>query len=283
MTPEQAYLDACQQELTALKPGNVGHHAPGHGMDAALFETSARVSAPVLADARLGVGERILAAVRATRAAVDCNTNLGILLLAAPLLRAAETGAGPLRERLRAVLAGLDQDDTAAVFEAIRLAAPGGLGRSPEHDVAGPARAGLVTVMAAAAGRDRIARQYASGYDDVFDTGLPALAWAGTRWADKSWASVYSYLVFLARFSDTHVLRKLGPSTAEEVSRVAAELRNRLARSARPELFASRLLALDREWKARGINPGTSADLTVATLLAERLQSSLREEKNQHG
>jgi triphosphoribosyl-dephospho-CoA synthase len=33
------------------------------------------------------------------------------------------------------------------------------------------------------------------------------------------------------------------------------------------------LLAFDRSLKARGLNPGTSADLTVATLFAASLQA----------
>jgi len=36
------------------------------------------------------------------------------------------------------------------------------------------------------------------------------------------------------------------------------------------------LLKIDAELKAAGINPGTSADLTVATLFAAALQHGLR-------
>jgi triphosphoribosyl-dephospho-CoA synthase len=256
-------------------------------MTVAQFEASAAVSAPLLTDARLGVGERILAAVEATRAAVGCNTNLGILLLAAPLLRAAEIDApdaGDLRARLRRGLAGLDREDTECVFRAIRLAAPGGLGSSDAHDVAGPATAGLVEVMRCAAGGDRIAFQYAHDFVDVFDTGLPAFEQALAHWQDKRRASGYSYLVFLARFPDTHVLRKLGPTTAEDVRRLGEHLRNRLANSAGPDETVTELLDADRMLKARGINPGTSADLTVATLLAKRLQSMLStRRKTSHG
>ncbi len=256
-------------------------------MTVAQFETSAAVSAPLLADARLGVGERILAAVEATRTAVGCNTNLGILLLAAPLMRAMEIDApatDDLRDRLRRVLATLDRRDTEYVFRAIRRAAPGGLGSSDAHDVAGPARIGLFEVMRIAAERDRIASQYAHHYRDVFDTGLPAFDYALQRWQDKCRATGYSYLVFLARFPDTHVLRKLGPTTAEDVRRLGGRLRNRLANSTGPDEAVTELLAADRMLKARGINPGTSADLTVATLLAKRLQSLLStRRKIRHG
>lgn len=255
-------------------------------MTVAQFETSAEVSAPLLADARLSVGERILAAVEATRAAVGCNTNLGILLLATPLLRAVEIDVegDDLRARLRRVLANLDRRDTECVFRAISLAAPGGLGSSDVHDVAGPATVGLVEAMYHAAGRDRIAFQYAHDFIDVFDTGLPAFEQALRCWQDKRRATGYSYLVFLARFPDTHVLRKLGSTTAEDVRRLGERLRNRLANSAGPDEAVNELLDADRMLKERGINPGTSADLTVATLLAKRLQSILStRRKTRHG
>ena len=86
VTPEtlqRAYLEACEAELQAFKPGNVSVHAEGHGMTVNDFRLSARASAPHLSDPTLGLGEKIYHAVAATKAAVGCNTNLGIVLLAA--------------------------------------------------------------------------------------------------------------------------------------------------------------------------------------------------------
>ena len=85
------YRAACLAELDALKPGNVHAHAPGHRMVLADFVTSADVSAPALARAGAGVGTRVRDGVAATMAAVGQNTNLGILLLCAPLA-VAQTG-----------------------------------------------------------------------------------------------------------------------------------------------------------------------------------------------
>ena len=105
------------------------------------------------------------------------NTNLGIVLLFAPLARAAVTRAGneSLRAALERVLAALDVADAAAAFEAIVAAQPGGLGDAAEHDVREPPRITLREAMAAAAGRDSIASEYASGYAIVFESGLPLL------------------------------------------------------------------------------------------------------------
>src|SRR6185437_11776257 len=104
----------------------------GHGMTIAEFAASAHASAAALCTCGRSVGQRILDAVSATRAVVGCNTNLGIVLLAAPLIAAAETAvAGGLRHALSATLAALTVADAAAAYEAIRLARPAGLGRVP--------------------------------------------------------------------------------------------------------------------------------------------------------
>ncbi len=120
-----AFRAACREEIEAPKPGNVHIFAGGHNMEAAHFLMSADVSAgPIAAGA--SVGARILAAVEASFAAVGMNTNLGIILLCAPLAAAAER-RGDLRRALADVLVGLDREDAAHVFRAIALASPGGL------------------------------------------------------------------------------------------------------------------------------------------------------------
>ena len=153
-----AFVAACRAELEALKPGNVHVHADGHGMTVMDFVRSAEVSAPFIADPGSGIGARVLAAVEATRAACGQNTNLGILLLAAPLAAAAQAG-GSLPDALARLLAGLDVADAASAYRAIRLASPGGLGRSEHHDVAAEPVVTLLEAMRTAAGKDRIARQ----------------------------------------------------------------------------------------------------------------------------
>lgn len=270
-----AYRDACRAELAALKPGNVHAFAPGHGMVVDDFLRSAEASAPAIADPALRVGARVLRAVEATRAAVGMNTNLGILLLAAPLAAAgAAPGPGDLRARLGRVLAGLDRADAEAVFAAIRRAAPGGLGRAEAHDVHEPARVPLGEAMGAAAQRDRVARQYVTDFADVLGLGVPCLRAARARGGEPAWAVTATYLAFLAAFPDSHVARRHGPEAAERVRARAASLDP--LDVADPSAHAPCLLALDADLKLEGVNPGTSADLTVATLLAAGLEDAAR-------
>jgi triphosphoribosyl-dephospho-CoA synthase len=271
-----AYLAACALELRALKPGNVHDFAGGHGMTVADFEASARASAGPLCAPGRPVGQRIYDAILATRAAVGCNTNLGIVLLAAPLLAAAEIATTPaLRPALGAVLRRLSVDDAVAAYEAIRLAAPAGLGRSAEQDVAEAPTVDLRQAMTIAAPRDRIAHQYASDYADIFDLGVPRCAAAERAGERPEWLATLVYLDFLAAFPDSHIMRKYGASTAMAVRDKARDVATLLDPSNEREQVTGALLAFDRWLKERRLNPGTCADLTVATLLAHAATSIL--------
>ena len=271
---------ACALDVETRKPGNVSLASPGHRMQAQEFLDSARVAAGPLAQAGMGVGARIEGAVAATRALVQCNTNLGIVLLCAPLLAAAQGGAqdaAALRDAVGHVLAALDVADARAAYRAIALASPGGLGRADQQDVAAEPTVDLRTAMTLAADRDRVARQYAGTYDDVFVLGLPAFGESRRRalaaGADAAGAAraglLRAYLEFLAAFPDSHIVRGRGDDAAHSVMAEAAPWRSR-ARAADPQGDPA-LAAWDESLKARALNPGTSADLCVATALVAAL------------
>lgn len=279
------FLHACRLDVAVRKPGNVSVVAPGHGMDAQMFVASAQAAAAPLFEAGARVGPRIEAAMAASRAAAGCNTNLGIVLLCAPIAAAVErtqwpASAQPLRAAVEAVLADLDVADARAAFRAIVLADPGGLGHAPEQDVRAVPDIDLRAAMALAAARDRIAAQYANGYADLFELALPALQPGFTPMrlkadlqTDAATAACVQrvYLLLLGVMPDSHIVRKHGESVAHTVMRSAQAWRTRVMPEADPA-FA----AWDQSLKARGINPGTSADLTVATLLLAGLLTGSR-------
>lgn len=264
-----AFRAACRDEIEAPKPGNVHIFGAGHGMEVRDFLLSADAAAVPLSATGATVGARVLGAVEATFAAVRMNTNLGIILLCAPLAAAAEKGNSDLRAALATVLKSLDHNDAQQVFHAIARANPGGLGEAPRHDVRHPAEVALVEAMAAAAERDVIARQYASDFHDIFVTGFAALMEARQRGLKPPWLTVAVYLAFLAAFPDSHIQRKYGPAAAIAVQHEAAEMVSLFL--IRREASLPDLLAFDSNLKSRKLNPGTSADLTVATLFADHL------------
>jgi triphosphoribosyl-dephospho-CoA synthase len=275
-----SFLRACALDVMVRKPGNVSFVSPGHGMDGALFIASAQAAAGPLFAPGARVGERIDNAVVATWAVAGCNTNLGILLLCAPIAAAAERMREPdsnaaLRAAIDQVLSGLDLHDSRAAYRAIARARPGGLGNAPAEDVNALPTIGLRDAMALAASRDRIARQYRDGFAELFEIGLaasgPGFSIMAPAWdADPDAATIAAvqriYLAWLGTRPDSHIVRKRGEALAHTVMAAAQPWRERAEAGAgldRDPGFA----AWDSALKAESINPGTSADLTVATLM----------------
>lgn len=270
------FVGACRTELQALKPGNVHIHGAGHGMETTHFEAGAQAAAPWVAAADARVGERILKAVEASLAAAGCNTNLGIVLLCAPMAAAAEMDReGDLRDRLRIVLDTLDETDARAVYEAIRIANPGGLGSATQEDVADPPTLGLLQAMSLAAGRDRIARAYVTCFEDIFGFGLPTLKDALYQAGEISLAVTTLHMAYLSAFPDSHIARKFGTETADAVQHQALNLQAVWQSPISPDAFQA-LLRFDTDLKQRNINPGTTADFVVATLFAASICGRMR-------
>ena len=191
-------------EAAAPKPGNVSPGRPFRDMRFEDFVASALAIGPVLARAhQVPLGEAVRLAVEATRRRTAANTNLGIILLFVPLARAALRGAPSLRDGVRAELAATTVADAAAVYEAIRLARPGGLGTVPTADLGGRPTITLLEAMELARGRDQVAAEYVSGFSTTFEMTLPTLRQArgvGLDWAE---GAVETFLTLLARVPDT--------------------------------------------------------------------------------
>jgi triphosphoribosyl-dephospho-CoA synthase len=255
-------------EVSARKPGNI---TPEHDFSDTTYADmvrSALALGPVFARPRVlrrTVGELIADGVHATARVAGASTNLGIVLLFAPLARATVTREAdePLRAAVERILAQLDVGDGAAAFAAIASAQPGGLGEAPAHDVRAPARVSLREAMAAAAHRDSIASEYATGYSIIFDTGLPLLTEGLRGGAPTLDAIVSLHVGLLASHPDTLIARKMGEAAARTVTEAARSVR----------AGALSLAAFDASLRRDGnrLNPGTTADLVAATVLVALL------------
>jgi triphosphoribosyl-dephospho-CoA synthase len=264
---------ACLLEASAAKPGNV---SPGRPFADLRYEDflagAAAIGAPLTSASSRPLGSTIRAAIEATARWTRSNTNLGIVLLLAPLAKAAvrrkaDTATrDTLRNETRRVLAATTIDDARDVYAAIRRAAPGGLGTVDDQDIADEPTATLLDVMQLAAARDGVAREYATAYELTFTTAVPALEHArdeGLSWQD---AIVETFLILLAAAEDTHIARRGGAAMAADVSRQArAVIAAGGVRSAEGRDAIDRM---DRELRdARHLgNPGTTADLTAAAI-----------------
>ncbi len=264
---------ACLLEVSAPKPGNVSPERHFHDTRYEDFLASAVAIGPALAEAgQTGLGPTIRRAVTATRQWTRSNTNLGIVLLLAPLARAALLPGDSLRQRLGHVLGTTTREDAAEVYAAIRDARPGGLGEASYEDVSESPSVTLREAMALAADRDAIAREYITDFALTFDVGVPALRRArqeGLTWTE---ASVDAFLSLLDATADTHIARKLGPAEAETVSQRAREVLSAGGiRSAEGRRALAQLDAELRDPRNRR-NPGATADLTCAAIFVVILE-----------
>ncbi len=259
---------ACLLEATSRKPGNVH---PGAAFEHVAYEdfvVSADAIAPVLANTRdLGVGKSILEAVKATRSVCEHNTNLGIILLLAPL--AAVPTDVSLSEGIQSVLFQLTQEDAEHTYEAIRLAQPRGLGSTDSADVSTSLPNGTLTeVMSQAADRDAVANQYASSFETVLDYAVATLITASRFEEDWEQAIIYLQLKLIARDSDTDIARKCNSIDVHEAKRLAMSV----LQGGWPTAMEGRLRIreFDRWLRAKGSqrNPGTTADLVTAGVFA---------------
>ncbi len=233
----ELYRQACEVDVQAFKPGNVSVYADGHEMTVADFRTSAEVSAKPLCNPDYSLGEKIYYAVKATREAVGCNTNLGIILLCAPLIQAIGQ-KGPdltLRQAVRKVLSETTIEDADWVFKAITLASPGGLGSSDQQDVNEKASVTLLEAMKIASAKDRIALQYATDYQDIFNFAVLRYTTGFNRWGNRNWAAVAVYADMLSHFPDSHIERKYGNQYSEMVAVKMAQLSEELYKTDNPE------------------------------------------------
>ncbi len=246
------------------KPGNVGPRHPRFGH----FVASALACRPALEGAaregrNLGLWFR-RAVEASVRAQPGGNTHFGTLLLLVPL--AAARGD---RGRARALVKRATVADAAEFCRAFRAApirvAPlgGPLDLRSLRAAAAVRRTGttLYDLVTLAAGRDRVAKEWADGFAEC--------AWARERLAPhirrRGWneAVARTYLDLLARAPDSLVAVKFGEAEARKVQRKAAALRG---------APVDRIARWDSELAERGINPGATADVLAAAIFLRLLE-----------
>jgi len=273
----QAAQIACLIEVSASKPGNVSRLYDFHDMRMEDFLLSAAAIGPAIRQAgQASVGETVLRAIQDTKRLVRANTNLGIVLLMAPLARAAMApGSGTLRQRLSNVLAGLTVEDARLAYHAIRLASPGGLGRVDRGDVSAEPDVTLRQAMSLAADRDSVAREYVTDYAITFQQTVPVLRDCLQTCPSLTDATVQTALTLLTQVPDTLIIRKLGLDAAREVSRQAEEVLRQ--GGVLTERGRAALAHFDNSLRdaTNSLNPGTTADLVTTALFVLLLENGL--------
>jgi len=264
---------SCLLEVSAPKPGNVSPGMRFRDMSYEDFLVSALAIGPAIGEAgKVPLGITIERALAATREVTRANTNLGLVLLLTPLAAASILTAGTLRERVQRVLRATTIDDARLVYNAIRSANPGGMGKVSAEDLGEQPKVTLVKAMDLARERDSVAREYATDFEITFDCGVPALRaarQAGLGWLD---AVTEAGLKLLSEVPDTLIARKAGKEVALQISAgargvlEAGGIRSQPGRKALAEFDAS----LRDPQNSR--NPGTTADLIAAATFVTLLE-----------
>ena len=274
---------ACLLEVSAPKPGNVHRAADFEDVSFVDFATSAVVLGTAIDSGReRSLGQTILTSVLETRKTVGTNTNLGIVLLIVPLSKIAATRPGSKLESkaVSEYMTHLSDNEGADVYEAIRIAKPGGLGIVDQADVNAlhDTPIELLKAMQIAAPRDAIARQYVTGYRDIFEVGIPLLTKGRKLFGDLGQGIVFAHVNWLAREPDSLIMRKCGQQTAEHSQFLASKAiyclsgleQDQKLDQQKLDSFWSAVADLDFWLRSDGHrrNPGTTADLIAASLFA---------------
>ncbi|BCV21935.1 triphosphoribosyl-dephospho-CoA synthase [Moorella sp. Hama-1] len=275
---------ACILEAAAPKVGNVNrfHDFTDCSLED-FFMSALALGQPLGRVHRQGVGRTVLRAITATRRAVASNTNLGMVLLMVPLAKAWGQMTGgdahrhftkmgsskrELMAEVKRVLNNLTVEDAREVYQAIRLAAPAGMGRVENHDIyqGEEPNITLLEAMRLAADWDLIAREYATGFRLTLEIGGPALIQGLQQGLGFPEAIAQTHLYLLSSYADTLIARKAGKKASTEVQE-----RARLVWEAGGWLTTAGRAAIAQfdSWlrrQGKQLNPGTTADITAAAL-----------------
>jgi len=231
----------------------------------------------------LGIGESILGAVRDMLTwQRGGNVHLGVILLFAPIAAAAGAVAeggrvDPIRltASIREIVGAATPRDAVAIYRAISLAmSKENLGEVDELDVADPASLVYILekgvtpldVFSICAERDSVCSEWVTGFTVVVSEGYPCLADQLRRGLNVNDSVVNTFLRLLSTHPDSLIRRKRGPEAALAVSERAKGVLD--AGGAASDHGRRMLIELDEELQRTNgaLNPGTTADLTAASL-----------------
>ncbi|MHA1379100.1 MAG: triphosphoribosyl-dephospho-CoA synthase [Candidatus Helarchaeota archaeon] len=207
------------------------------------------------------------------------NINLGIMLLLYPisaaagiLLKQEKLNTNNLRKKTIEVVKNTTSDDAMNLYKAIEICEPGGLGEIPEFDVTNKLsitkilneNISLYKIFEICKSWDSIASEWTSGFKIIFELGVPYFQKIYNEFNDINTVVVDTYLYLLSRVPDTLIQRKFGKKISEKISAMAKEIIDSggLRKNMGKILTFDDFLHKNKE----KINPGTTADMTAATI-----------------
>ncbi len=268
LTIGQRVCRAILEEASSIKAGNVHPGASFSNMHYRDFQLASEAIGKAI-DASIqtrSLGTIVLASVQAMVHTVSVNTSLGTILLMAPMtLCPAVWNPQSFPESVSRVIQESTPEDCQKIYEAIRIANPGGLGRVESKDVAQAAPVSILQAMQQAASWDDVALQYANGYQQVTQWTLRLID-LSSQHAKRSDAIRQLQIEILASRPDSLIVRKSGTAVGKQVQDLAADVLQS-GPYASPA-FEAAWRNFDEYLREDGHrkNPGTIADLIAATV-----------------
>ena len=268
LTIGQRVCRAILEEASSIKAGNVHPVASFSNMHYRDFQLASEAIGKAI-DASIqtrSLGTIVLASVQAMVHTVSVNTSLGTILLMAPMtLCPAVWNPQSFPESVSRVIQESTPEDCQKIYEAIRIANPGGLGIVESKDVAQAAPVSILQAMQQAASWDDVALQYANGYQQVTQWTLRLIE-LSSQHAKRSDAIRQLQIEILASRPDSLIVRKSGTAVGKQVQDRAADVLQS-GPYASPA-FEAAWRNFDEYLREDGHrkNPGTIADLIAATV-----------------
>ena len=268
LTIGQRVCRAILEEASSIKAGNVHPVASFSNMHYRDFQLASEAIGKAI-DASIqtrSLGTIVLASVQAMVQTVSVNTSLGTILLMAPMtLCPAVWNPQSFPKSVSRVIQESTPEDCQKIYEAIRIANPGGLGRVESKDVAQAAPVSILQAMQQAASWDDVALQYANGYQQVTQWTLRLID-LSSQHAKRSDAIRQLQIEILASRPDSLIVRKSGTAVGKQVQDRAADVLQS-GPYASPA-FEAAWRNFDEYLREDGHrkNPGTIADLIAATV-----------------
>ena len=264
---ESSYIKACMLDIECIKPGNVNLVSGHDDTNAKDFISSYKATSKIITLPDISLGERIESCIVETKKITTKNTNLGIILLCSLFSQSLLLKSKKLDESIHDTIMSSTNDDVTRLCKAITLANPGGLGSHDEYDVNSNPKVTLYDLMKASAEYDQISNQYYLKFKDIFSFIIPTLHSSIVRINNTKLALSYTFLKILEKYPDSHLRRKYGNKIAKKTSNEASDLIKILDGDTRYESWGKNLISLDKHFKMARVNPGTTADLLVVSMM----------------
>ena len=266
---KKIYINSCFEELTYLKPGNQNTMTNFSSSKISKFREAAKISSDFLFNKELSLGESIFLSAKKCFDSLGSNYNLGIILLCAPIIKSLLKFDNVY---INEILKSINENEGDLIFQAIKYSKPGGIknysGKGDIQDEIQKRSLNFNDIMKIGSLRDRISRCYIDNYNEVVKYGLPSFK-KNKRYHNREKACIFLFLDYLGYDLDSHLQRKQGYFKAEMIRKKSITLKKRLNYKKGSYFF--QLRDFDRYLKKLNFNPGTSADLTVTTLLMDKI------------